>query len=236
MTEMMSSAASEGRSRAIDDNLPILDRILAGDRQAFREIVERHKARVYRVTFGITGNAEDAEEAMQDTFMNAYRHLDEFHGTSRFTTWLTRIAINEGLQRLRRRKPTVPLDDLTETDDVMPRQLEDWHDSPEKLYSKQQVRELVERAIQSLAPLYREVFVLRDMQGLTTSETAVALDVSVSNVKSRLLRARLKMRELLAPHFQRRPTLQSRFRNLGWKIQDALTGSFRSVSEEGEKR
>jgi RNA polymerase sigma-70 factor (ECF subfamily) len=191
---------AEKRSR-VDDNLPILERILAGDAQAFAEIVERHKVRIYRATFAITGNAEDAEEAMQDAFLKAYRHLGEFHRASRFTTWLTRIAINEGLQLLRRRKPNVSLDDgLANQERIMPKQLQEWHDSPETLYSKRQLRELIEGATQSLTPACREVFVLRDVHGLSTGETAVALGVSISNVKSRVLRARLKMRELLAPH------------------------------------
>lgn len=236
MADMTPGAVGRGEQALTDDDLPLLERVLTGDTQAFEEIVGRHKVRVYRATFAITGNAQDAEEAMQDAFMKAYQHLHEFQRASKFSTWLTRIAVNEGLQRRRRRKPTVSIDEVISNEDgVMPKQFEDWHDTPEKIYSKQQTREIVERAIQSLKPIYREVFVLRDVQGLSTEETAEALGVSIANVKSRLLRARLMMRELLAPHFQRRLTLQARLRKTGWKLQDAVLSSLRRVSSKREE-
>ncbi|MBI3671044.1 MAG: sigma-70 family RNA polymerase sigma factor [Acidobacteria bacterium] len=213
---------------APDDDLPLLDRIVAGDAQAFEELVQRHEERVYRVTIAITGNHEDAEEAMQQTFLKVYQHLGGFQRASKFTTWLTRIAVNEALQKRRRQRVTESLDDPRLTDEaVMPKQLRDWHDDPEKIYSKQQMREIVESAIQSLAPMYREVFVLRDVQGLTTQEAAEALGIAVSALKSRLLRARLMMREALAGHFQRPITLKSRIFQVRWKIQDALVAGFR---------
>ncbi len=219
-----------------DDDLPLLDRVLAGDAQAFEELVQRHEQRVYRVAMAITGNQEDTEEAMQDTFLNAYRHLGEFQRASKFSTWLTRIAVNEALQKRRRQRITESLDDPRLTDEgVMPKQLEDWHDDPEEIYSKQQIREIVERAIQSLAPIYREAFVLRDVQGLTTEEAAEALGVAIPAFKSRLLRARLMMREALAGHFQRPLTLKSRMFQARWKIQDALAAGFRQPSgKKGE--
>lgn len=219
-----------------DEDLPALDRIKNGDAAAFRELVDRHKQRIYRTTFGITGNAEDAEEAMQDAFMKAYQHLPEFERAAKFSTWLTRIAVNEGLQKLRRRKPMVSLDyEMLADEGPMPRQLEDWHENPEQIFDKQQIRAFVESAIQSLPGIYREVFVLRDVQGLSTLETAEALGISLANVKSRLLRARVSMREALAVHFQRQPTVRSRLLKVRWKIQDVISNSMRRAhARKGE--
>ena len=220
---------------APDGDLPLLDRILAGDAQAFEELVQRYEERVYRITIAITGNHEDAEEAMQSTFLKVYQNLGGFQRAARFSTWLTRIAINEGLQKRRRQRVMESIDDFTSTEEgMMPKQLEDWHDNPEKLYSREQMREIVESAIQSLTPMYREVFVLRDVQGLTTQEAAEALGIAVANVKSRLLRARLTMREQLTRHFRRPPTLKSRLFQTRWKIQDALMAPFQRTS--GKRR
>ncbi len=226
---MADARVPEGRSAA-DDDLPLVDRILAGDAQAFEELVRRHKRRVYRVTIAITGNQEDAEEAMQETFLKAYQRLGDFQRASRFSTWLTRIAINEALQKRRQRRPTESLDEPVMTDEgVMPKQLEDWHD-PERIYAKEEIRKIVEQAIQSLPPIYREAFVLRDVEGLTTEEAAEVVGVAIPAFKSRLLRARLMMREALAARFQRPPTLKSRIMHARWKIQDALAASFRQPS------
>jgi len=111
----------------------------------------------------------------------------------------------------------------------MPRELRDWHDDPGKVYDKQQIREIVERAIQSLPTIYREAFVLRDVQGLTSEEAAAALGIGVSALKTRLLRARLMMREELALYLQREPTLKSRAALVRWKLQDAFIGGMRRV-------
>jgi len=215
----------------LDDDVPLLDRVLAGDVLAFEELVQRHEQRVYRITMAITGNHQDAEEAMQDTFLKAHRHLSGFERTSKFSTWLTRIAVNEALQCRRRQRATESLDELTSTEEGMvPKQLQDWHDDPEKTYSKQQMRDIVEQAIQSLPTQYREAFVLRDVQGLTTEEAAEALGLSRPALKSRLLRARLMMREALAVHFQRSPTLKSKMIQARLKLFDALTVPFRQRS------
>ena len=214
----------------MDEDLLLLDRILTGDAKAFEELVHRHEQRVYRVAMGIIGNHEDAEEAMQQTFLRVYQHLGGFQRSAKFTTWLTRIAINEALQIQRRRKQTVSLDGLQVSDErVMPRELHDWHDDPSKVYDKQQIREFVERAIQSLPTIYREAFVLRDVQGLTSEEAAAALGIGVSALKTRLLRARLMMREALAIYLQRKPTLKSRAALVRWKLQDAFLARMRRV-------
>jgi RNA polymerase sigma-70 factor, ECF subfamily len=222
-------------SASADQDLPLLDRILAGEARAFEELVHRHGQRVYRVAVGITGNHEDAEEAMQQTFLRVHQHLAGFQRSAKFTTWLTRIAVNEALQIRRRRRPTVSLDDLdVSAEALMPKQLRDWHDDPGKVYDKQQLREVVEGAIQSLPTIYREAFVLRDVQGLTSEESAVALGVSVSTLKTRLFRARLLMREALACYFQKDSTLKSRIAKVRWKIQDAFLAGLRRAAQGKE--
>lgn len=224
-----------GSRAVVDEDLVLLDRILTGDAKAFEELVHRHEQRVYRVAMGVIGNHEDAEEAMQQTFLKVHQHLGGFQRSSKFATWMTRIAINEALQIRRRRRPTVSLDDLQVSDEgVMPKELRDWHDDPGKVYDKQQIREIVERAIQFLPTIYREAFVVRDVQGLTSEEAAAALGIGVSALKTRLLRARLMMREALAVYLQREPSLKSRAAQVRWKLQDVFLARMRRVIEGRE--
>src|SRR5437016_2606556 len=152
----------------------------------------------------ITGNHEDAEDAMQDAFLKAYAHLQDFHGDSRFYTWLVRIAANEALMRLRKRRPNqFSLDEPIEGDtDLFPRELEDWGPTPEQRYAQTEMQNIVGDVIDRLDPEYRIVFLLRDFEELSTQETAEMLGISVPAVKSRLLRARLKLREKLNRHFR----------------------------------
>jgi RNA polymerase sigma-70 factor (ECF subfamily) len=187
-----------------DADASIVARVQAGDTEAFAELVKRHEKRVYRTLMGITGVREDAEDATQGAFLKAYLHLADFHGASRFSTWLLRIAINEGLERLRRRKQTVSIDDdQDDNEHFRPREFRDWRDNPEEKYTKAEVRELVEREVMKLPFKYRVVVVLRDLEEQSTEETANALDLEISTVKTRLLRGRLMLREALAPFFVR---------------------------------
>ena len=175
-----------------------------GDGAAFEELVNRYESKILRLTKNITGNREDAEDAMQDAFLKAYAHLDGFQQDSRFYTWLVRIAANEALMRLRKRRPgQLSLDEPIEGEsDLMPRELEDWRPNPEREYAKAELQTLLGEVIEKLEPEYRIVLVLRDIEELSTQETADALGLSVTNVKSRLLRARLKLREKLHRHFR----------------------------------
>src|SRR6267143_5827098 len=152
----------------------------------------------------ITRNREDAEDAMQDAFMKAYSHLDKFHEDSRFYTWLVRIAANESLMRLRKRRPNqVSLDEpIQGEEDLMPRELEDWGPSPEQRFAQTEMREILSEVIDKLEPEFRLVFVLRDIEELSTEETAKTLGISIPAVKSRLLRARLKLRQKLNRYFR----------------------------------
>ena len=175
----------------------------AGDANAFEELVNRYERKIFRLTMNITRNREDAEDAMQDAFMKAYSHLDKFQEDSRFYTWLVRIAANEALMRLRKRRPNqVSLDEPIESeDDLLPQQIEDWGPSPEQRFAQTEMREILRNVIEDLQPDFRVVFLLRDVEGLSTEETAEAVGISEAAVKSRLLRARLKLRQKLNRHF-----------------------------------
>src|SRR6516165_4402361 len=178
----------------------------AGDMGAFEELVRRYDRNVFRIAQHITQNREDAEDVVQDAFLKAYENLGQFQGQSKFYTWLVRIAVNEALMKLRRRRPErmVSLDEEVKTeDDSLPREVADWSPNPEQQYTQGELRDILTRTIQGLPPGFRTVFVLRDVDGLSTEETAEALDLSVPAVKSRLPRARLQLRERLNKYFRK---------------------------------
>jgi len=179
----------------------------AGDMQAFEELVRRYERNVFRIAQHITQNREDAEDVVQDAFLKAYSNLEQFQEQSKFYTWLVRIAVNEALMKLRRRRPerTVSLDQEVQTEeDSMPREVADWSPNPEQEYSQAELRDILSKTIQGLPTGFRTVFVLRDVEGLSTEETAEALGISIPAVKSRLLRARLQLRERLSKYFNQR--------------------------------
>lgn len=179
-----------------------------GDNGAFTELVRLYDRHIYRLALNITRNPEDAKDVLQESLLKAYANLDRFEGNSRFYTWLVRIAINEALLKLRRNRVAkeVSLDEGLAGDDgsFMPREIEDWGENPEERYSKTELQEILANAIENLKLPYRVVFQLRDVDGLSIEETAQALGLSAAAVKSRLLRARLQLRETLNPHFQKR--------------------------------
>ena len=180
----------------------------SGDASAFEELVSRYERKIFRLTMNITRNREDAEDAMQDAFLKSYSHLKTFQGDSRFYTWLVRIAANEALMRLRKRRPNqFSLDEPIEGDeDLMPRELQDWGPGPEQRFAQTEMHEILSSVIDELEPEYRTVFVLRDIEELSTEETADAVGISVPAVKSRLLRARLKLRQKLDRYFKQGAT------------------------------
>ena len=176
-----------------------------GDLEAFSELVKRYDRNVFRIAQHITHNEEDAQDVVQEAFLKAYQNLDQFQGNSKFYTWLVRIAVNEALMKLRRRRTdrTVSIDEDVETDEgTMPREVADWSPNPEQLYGQSELSEILKKTIQGLPPGFRTVFVLRDVEGLSTEETADMLGLSIPAVKSRLLRARLQLRERLAKYFK----------------------------------
>ncbi|HYI92592.1 MAG TPA: RNA polymerase sigma factor [Bryobacteraceae bacterium] len=189
------------------DELALVDRSRAGDASAFSELVERYERKIYRLAKHITQNDEDAEDVLQESFMKAYTHLDSFQGDSKFYTWLVRIAVNEALMKLRKRKTdrTVSLDEPQDTgEDLVAREIAVWDDDPEKKYSREELADILNKAVESLKPSFRTVFVLRDIEELSTEDTAETLGISVPAVKSRLLRARLQLRERLTRYFRRK--------------------------------
>jgi RNA polymerase sigma-70 factor, ECF subfamily len=187
-----------------DDEGALVSLAKGGDLAAFDELVNRYERRIFRLTMNITQNREDAEDATQDAFLKSFQHLGDFQGGSRFYTWLVRIAANEALMRLRKRRPNqFSLDEPIEgDDDLIPREIEDWGPSPEQRYAQAEMQEILNHVIDQLAPDFRVVFLLRDVEGLSTEETAEAVGISVPAVKSRLLRARLKLRQKLNRYFR----------------------------------
>ncbi|MCS6954333.1 MAG: RNA polymerase sigma factor [Bryobacterales bacterium] len=193
-------------SEALDE-AAIVARARAGDPQAFAELVERYERQIYRLARHITHNDEDAEDVLQETFLKAYENLPGFQGQSKFYTWLVRIAVNEALMKLRKRRSSkvVSLDETFDTgEETVAREIAVWEDHPEEQYSREELRRILEEAIDSLPPLYRTVFVLRDVDELSTEETAGVLGISIPAVKSRLLRARLQLRDKLTRYFKRK--------------------------------
>jgi len=177
-----------------------------GKLEAFEELARHHSQLIYRTLTAILGNPADAQDAMQDTLLSVFKHIDGFQGRSKFSTWLVSIARNTAFQRLRRGKHFESLDEAVcnEERDFRPRQVRAWQDNPEELYSKSEMRQLVERGILALPPNYRVVVMLRDIQQLSTDEVARQLGLSVPAIKTRLLRGRLMLREWLSPHFANR--------------------------------
>jgi RNA polymerase sigma-70 factor, ECF subfamily len=189
------------------DESALVARAQAGDVQAFTELVNHYERKIYRLAKHITQNDEDAEDVLQETFLKAYEHLDTFQGNSKFYTWIVRIGVNEALMKLRKRKGdrTVPLDQPVDTgEEMVAREIAVWDDNPEERYSREEMREILDRAVEGLKHDFRTVFVLRDIEELSTEEAAEALGISVPAVKSRLLRARLALREKLTRQFKRK--------------------------------
>ena len=179
----------------------------SGDVHAFETLVNKYDRQIFRIAQHITQNREDAQDVVQDAFLKAYEKLDQFQGNSKFSTWLVRIAVNESLMRLRKRKTskTVSMDEDVHTEEgSIPRDFAEWRPNPEQLYNQGELGDILRKTIQGLPPGFRTVFTLRDVENLSTEETAEALGLSVPAVKSRLLRARLQLRERLSRYFKQK--------------------------------
>jgi len=170
------------------------------DERAFGELVSRYESKVYSLALKMVRNPEDAEDVLQDTFLRAYRGIKSFKGNSTFSTWIYRITANSALMRLRKRQlPTVSIDDADERE--APINIADWAPGPVEQMLNQETQAAMTEAIEALPPEFRQVFVLRDIEELSNAEVAEILDLSVAAVKSRLHRARLKVRNRLATYF-----------------------------------
>jgi RNA polymerase sigma-70 factor (ECF subfamily) len=191
----------------IDEESAVVAQARLGDAKAFSELLRRYDRKIFRLALHITQNREDAEDVLQETFLKAYEHLDQFQGQSKFYTWIVRIAVNQALMKLRKRKSdrSVSLDETIDTgEDNIGREIAAWDENPEQQYSREELNTILSSAVDGLAPIYRAVFVLRDIDELSTEETAEALELSVPAVKSRLLRARLQLRDKLSRYFKRK--------------------------------
>ncbi|MEI9971994.1 MAG: sigma-70 family RNA polymerase sigma factor [Ignavibacteriota bacterium] len=164
-----------------------------GDTAAFGELVRRYEGKIFRLAQHVTQNREDAEDVLQETFMKAYEHLDQFQGNSKFYTWIVRIAVNQALMKLRRRKTdkSVSLDEQIDTgEDTMVREIAAWDEDPEQRFTRDELGGILDTAVQSLEPPYRSVSCSGTSMNFPPRETAEALGLSIPAVKSRLLRAR----------------------------------------------
>ena len=191
----------------VDDELELVNRARQGDTASFSTLLRRYEGKIFRLAMNITQNREDAEDVLQESFLKAYEHLDQFLGNSKFYTWIVRIAVNQALMKLRKRRSdrAVSLDEQIDTgEDTVVREIAAWDPDPEQRYNREELHTILTSVIDELAPIYRTVFTLRDVDGLSTEETAEALDLSVPAVKSRLLRARLQLRDKLTRFFKRK--------------------------------
>ena len=204
---MVTTRMAESRETAVvKDDLALVAEAKAGSYEAFEELVNRYENKIYRLGVNITGNSEDAEDVLQEAFLKAFQHLAEFREDSRFYTWLVRIAVNEALMKLRkiRSNRTVPLEDeIGEDGDPIPRELADWKPNPEQIFAQEEIESILREAAQKLPASYRTVFLLRDMEELSTAEAASVLGLTEGTVKARLFRARLMLREELSKVFKR---------------------------------
>lgn len=187
-----------------DEDTPLVQACKNGDVAAFEKLVKRYDVRLFRIAQHITHNREDAQDAVQDAFLKAFRNLDQFHANSRFSTWLTRIAINESLMKLRKQRSNkeVSMDEDSRSEghtDAFT--VVDWAPNPEELYTVAELRNILRSELQQLPSTLRVVFVLRDIEGLSGEQTAEVLDSTPVAIKARLWRARIRLRERLTKYF-----------------------------------
>jgi RNA polymerase sigma-70 factor (ECF subfamily) len=201
---MTAEPAQFGVRAETNDDLKLVQATKNGDVAAFEQLVKRYDGKLFRIAQSVTHNREDSQDAVQEAFLKAYQHLGEFRGDSQFSTWLIRITLNQSLMKLRKQRAAkeVSLDeDLRTDEDMLPREVIDWAPNPEQLYSVSELRNILIRTIEELQPILRTVFVLQDIEGLSTVQAAEVLNLSQSAVKSRLWRGRLQLRERLNQYF-----------------------------------
>lgn len=186
------------------DEPALIQRVRNGEHELFYELIRPYERRVYSAALAILRNPVDAEDAAQEAMLKALRHIRQFRAEARFSTWLIQIAVNEARMRLRKERSDLmePIAGRQDAEgNYTPRDFADWREIPSEALERKEIREKLAEALASLGEIYREVFVLRDMQHLSIEETAEALGISTASVKTRLLRARLMLRDLLAPGF-----------------------------------
>ena len=199
---MPDSAASLDNPVHQPDEATLIERVRNGEHDLFYELIRPYERNVYRAAFAILRNEADAEDTAQEAVLKAFKNIRQFRAEARFSTWLIQITINEA--RMRRRKEHAHMiepiaDRQDEEGNYTPRDFADWREIPSETLERKEVREKLAGALASLGEIYRDVFVLRDVEQLSIEETAKALSISTASVKTRLLRARLMLRDLLAP-------------------------------------
>ncbi len=180
----------------------LINRIQCGEKELFYGLIRPYEKRVFVIAFTILRNEADAEDAAQEAFLKAFKYLAQFRSESRFSTWLIQVAINEARSRLRKSHLEImrPIDDQENDDGTYtPRDFTDWREIPSEALERKEIRQKLATALGSLEQKYREVFVMRDVEQMSIEETSQALQISVGAVKTRLLRARLVLRDLLSP-------------------------------------
>ena len=197
----MSPAAPTLNQRETD----LIARIKAGDRSLFYDLIQPYQRTVYAAAYSVLGNPTDAEDAAQEAFLKALTHIGQFRSEAKFSTWLVQITLNEARLRLRKERKGLysSIDEGGQDDDgeYFPIDYADWREIPSETLQRKELKQALERALAALKPIYREVLILRDVQRMSIAETAAALEISEPSVKTRLLRARLMMRDALAPGF-----------------------------------
>ena len=185
------------------DDLALVRAGKCGDIAAFEELVRRYDRKVFRIAQHLVLNREDAQDVVQEAFLKAFKHLDQFRESAKFSTWLIRIAMNQAYMMLRKRGAAkeISTDYDYESEESLPIEVSDWAPNPEELYRTAELREILRKTLLDLGAGLRIVFVLRDMEGLSLEQTAEALGLSVAAVKARSRRARLQLRERLSKHF-----------------------------------
>jgi RNA polymerase sigma-70 factor (ECF subfamily) len=191
-----------------------LELLKAGDRREFARLVDEYSNSLYRLALKMLGNPLDAEDVLQNTFFQAFQHIGEFEGRSSISTWLYRIASNEALMLIRKKRPEIAFSDITTEEnnesDYVPAQFTDWGHLPEEELLSAETRAILDQAIQNLPEIYRIVFILRDIEGLSITETSQALDLTETTVKTRLLRARLRLREEISRYYSEKFSKRSK--------------------------
>jgi RNA polymerase sigma-70 factor (ECF subfamily) len=184
------------------DEAKIIASILEGNTHQFHDLIRPHERGVYMMALAVLQNEADAEDAAQETFLKAFRKLATFRGEAKFGTWLISITLNEARSRLRSRK-NIKIESLDEAPErqerISPALLRDWREIPSEALERKEIRQLLQQAINDLPLIYREVFLLRDVEELSVAESAETLDISIASVKVRLHRARMMLQKKLVP-------------------------------------
>jgi RNA polymerase sigma-70 factor (ECF subfamily) len=186
------------------DDMDLVHACTNGDVSAFEQLVKRYDRKLFRIAQSVTHNREDSQDVVQEAFLKAYQHLADFREACQFSTWLIRITVNQALMKLRKQRDTAETsldEDFGDEGGILPREVTDWSPNPEQLCWASELKEILEKTLEELEPISRTVFVLRDIEGLTIDQTAVALNMSQTAVKARLWRVRLQLRERLSKYF-----------------------------------